>query len=66
MSRKRRRLFRERIPPSAGEGGRGATGRGGDLSGHRAPLIQPASRATFSRGGEKDAPSCCDLHEIQR
>ena len=29
-------------PPSAGEGGRGATGRGGDLSGQRAPLSRPS------------------------
>ena len=29
-------------PPHAGEGGRGATGRGGDFSGQRAPLSRPS------------------------
>ena len=46
-------LKRQNPPPSAGEGGRGATGRGEALSGSGAPLIRPAARATFSRRGEK-------------
>lgn len=48
-------LARKSPAPSAGEGGREATGRGEDLSEDGAPLIRPASRATFSRGGEKGA-----------
>jgi penicillin-binding protein 1C len=38
-------------PPSAGEGDCGAGGRGDDLSGQRAPLSRPASRATLPRRG---------------
>jgi magnesium-protoporphyrin O-methyltransferase len=52
-------LTRQNPPPSAGEGACGAGGRGGDLSEDGGPLLRdsvparPASRATFSRKGEK-------------
>ncbi len=43
------------VAHAAGEGGRGATGRGGDLSRDGASLIRLGSRATFSRRGEKES-----------